>query len=315
MIVLGIDIGGTSIKGAVVRDNGEVLDLFSIQMQKLLRPQVTIGKMCDEINKFLMEHSYDEPISGIGLGVPGIMDKKKGIIVSSPNLPKWINFNIKEFVSKRTNLPVKIVNDASAAVLGEARFGAGKDCKNLIMITLGTGVGGGIIINGKLYDGLDGMGAQLGHEVIVVNGRKCTCGRRGCLEAYASATALIKQTEKALKSHPDSLIKKYVDEYGRVSARVPFLAEKDGDEVAHKIVEEYVMYLSEGLLDFCNIFRPELIVLSGGVANEGDYLISRIVKYLEEHNYGYKGSPVIPVRQASLGYNSGRIGAASLFFF
>ena len=314
MLVLGIDIGGTSIKGGVVRDTGEVLDHFVIPMDKYADPYDSIAVM----NKFIMDwintHEYDQKIVGIGLGVPGILNKETGVVASSPNLPKWINFNIKHFVENYTHLPVKIINDASAAVLGEARFGSGKNYDNFIMITLGTGVGGGIIINKELYDGKDGTGAQLGHAIIEVNGRQCTCGRKGCLEAYASATALIKETKKAMDSHPDSLLHEVCNELGKVSAKAGFIAERRGDEVAHKLVEEYIMYLSEGLLDICNIFRPDAIALSGGVAKEGKPLIDRIAKYIKDRNYGYTGSPVVEIKQAELGYDSGKIGAASLFF-
>ncbi len=315
MIVLGIDVGGTSMKGGAIRDNGQVLDTFSLPTDKSLSPEDMFSLLCDEINKFIKSHKYDEEIVGVGLGIPGLLDKKKGIIFSSPNMPTWLDFEVTKFIEKRVGLPVKIVNDASAAALGEARYGSGKDYHNLIMITLGTGVGGGIVLDKKLYDGLGGTGAQLGHSLIELNGRQCSCGRKGCLEAYASATALIKETEKSMEEHPESLMNKLAKEYGKVSARVAFDAERQGDKEGHRLVEEYIMYLSEGLLDYCNIFRPDIFVLSGGIANEGDYLISRIEKYMRDRGYGFKGSPEIPVKQAILGYDSGKIGAASLFFY
>jgi glucokinase len=292
-----------------------VLDTFSIPTDKSLSPEDMFLLLSKAINEFKNTHHYDEEISGVGLGIPGLLDKKKGIIFSSPNMPTWLDFEVSKFIEKHVGLPVKIVNDASAAALGEARYGSGKDYQNLIMITLGTGVGGGIVLDKKLYDGLGGTGAQLGHSLIELNGRPCGCGRRGCLEAYASATALIKETQKAIEKHPESLMNEIAKGYGKVSARVAFDAERKGDKVAHQLIEEYIMYLSEGLLDYCNIFRPDIFVLSGGVANEGDYLISRIEKYLKDHNYGFKGSPAIPVKQAILGYDSGKIGAASLFFY
>lgn len=310
MIAIGVDIGGTSIKGASINDKGEILDRFSLKMDKEIEPEISIGKMCDEINKFIKDKEYKSQIIGVGLGVPGILDKEAGIVKSSPNLPKWINFKIADFVQKMVNLPVKIVNDASSAVLGEARFGSGRNYQNIIMITLGTGVGGGIIINGKLYDGLGGTGAQLGHEVIRYNGRQCSCGRKGCLEAYASATAIIKEAKNNLKKYPDSKLNKE-DE---IDAKVIFELERQGDKLAKKLVKEYIIYLSEGLLDFCNIFRPEIFLLSGGVANEGDYLIKKIVKYMKKRHYGYINAPEIPIKLASLGYDSGKIGAASLLF-
>lgn len=310
MIVIGVDIGGTSIKGAAITDKGEILDRFSLKMDRLAEPEVSYGKMCDEIEKFLKDKPYKNEIKGIGLGVPGILDRDIGLVKSSPNMPKWINFKISDFVQKRLHTPVKIVNDASAAALGEGKFGAGKNYKNMVMITLGTGVGGGIIINGKLYDGLGGTGAQLGHSVIRYNGRPCGCGRRGCLEAYASATALIKEAKTRKEKYPESGLNKVSE----IEAKTVFDLAREGDKLATRLVKEYVTYLSEGLLNICNEFRPELILLSGGVANEGDYLVKKVESYMKRHHYGYVNAPKVPVKLASLGYDSGKIGAASLFF-
>lgn len=310
MIAIGVDIGGTSIKGATITDKGEILDRFSLKMNRLASPEISFGAMCDEINEFLKNKPYKNEIIGVGLGVPGILNRELGIVKSSPNMPKWINFKISDFVQKNLNLPVKIVNDASSAALGEAKFGTGKNYKNIVMITLGTGVGGGIIIDGKLYDGLGGTGAQLGHSVIRLNGRQCSCGRRGCLEAYASATALIKQAYIKKEKYPDSELNKVEN----IDAKCVFDLARADDKLAKKLVKEYVTYLSEGLLNICNEFRPDLILLSGGVANEGYYLIKKIESYMKRHNYGYLNAPKVPIKLASLGYDSGKIGAATLFF-
>lgn len=310
MIAIGVDIGGTSIKGASITDKGEILDRFSLKMDKLATPEISFGLMCDEIEKFLKDKSYKDEIIGIGLGVPGILDKEKGIVKSSPNMPKWINFKISDFVQKRLHTPVKIVNDASSAALGEARFGSGKNYHNIVMITLGTGVGGGIIIDDKLYDGLGGTGAQLGHSVIRYKGRPCSCGRRGCLEAYASATALINQAKLMRIKYPESELNKVSE----IEAKTVFDLARSGDKLSLKLVKEYVSYLSEGLLNICNEFRPEVILLSGGVANEGEYLVKKITNYMARHHYGYVNAPKVPVKLASLGYDSGKIGAASLLF-
>jgi len=315
MIVIGIDVGGTSIKGGAIKDTGEVLDTFSLKTYKDMSPEGMFGLLCEEINNFISSHKYNEEISGVGLGIPGLLDKKKGIIFSSPNMPTWLDFEVTDFISSRIHLPVKIVNDASAAALGEARYGSGKEYESLIMITLGTGVGGGIVLDKKLYDGLGGTGAQLGHSLIVFNGRPCNCGRKGCLEAYASATALNKETVKAINENPNSILAEVAKKDGKVSGRTAFIAESKGCPVGHKVVEEYIMYLSEGLLDYCNIFRPDIFVLSGGIANEGENLINRIRTYMKERDFGFKGSPEVLVKQAKLGYDSGKIGAASLFFY
>ena len=314
MLAIGIDVGGTSIKGAVIRNNGEVLDRFSMPTDKKASPEEVIGQLCDLVNQTLSEHSYEEKIVGIGIGIPGTFNNETGVIVNTPNLPTWVGFNLKQFMEARTHLYVKIVNDADAAALAEAKFGVGKEFNYVLMITLGTGVGGGIVLNKNLYNGSLGMGAELGHMVIELDGAQCGCGRKGCFEAYASATALIRQTKEAMETHPESLLHEEAEKLGIVDARVAFNAEKRGDKVAAEVVRNYVKYLSEGLLNYCNILRPQIIVLSGGVANEGDYLLDKVRDYIKSYHYGMSGSPVVEVKVASLGYDSGKIGAACLVF-
>ena len=314
MIVIGVDVGGTSIKGAAIRDNGEILDRFQYDMNRDASPEDTFGHLAGIINSFMIEHHYNEEISGVGLGIPGLIDKEKGTVASSPNMPKWLNFNIVKFLEERIHLPIRIVNDASAAALGEARFGSGKDYKYLVMITLGTGVGGGIVYNKHLIDGMESTGAQLGHQIIEVDGRSCGCGRKGCLEMYASATAIGNDTRIAMENNTDTILPEVVKEVGKLNARAAFIAARRGDKVGQELVDNYVKYLGEGLLNICNTLRPEIIVLSGGVANEGDYLISKLDKYLERFDYGMINAPKVIIKQATLGYDAGKIGAACLFF-
>ena len=182
------------------------------------------------------------------------------------------------------------------------------------MITLGTGVGGGIVINKNLYNGYLGMGAELGHMVIEMDGKECGCGRKGCFEAYASATALIRETKLAMSLHPESLMHQVASELGLVDAREAFPAEARGDKYAKEVVNDYVKFLSEGLLNYCNILRPNIIVLSGGVANEGENLLGRVRNYMKSFSWGMKKMPEVQIEKASLGYDSGKIGAAALYF-
>lgn len=315
MIAIGVDIGGTSIKGATINERGEILDRFSLDVNKEDRPEKTVGDMCDVINEFVKSHHYDEPISGIGIGSPGVIDHEKGEVLSSPNLLSWEHFKLREFVEKRTALPVELNNDANVAALGEAVFGSGKEYTNVVMLTLGTGVGSGIILNKKIYDGHFHQGAEIGHMVIRVNGHPCGCGRRGCLETYASATALIRDSKLAQEKNPDSIMKDVAKELGKFDARVPFIAKRRGDKVASRVVRNYVRDLSEGILNVCNIFRPEVVILSGGVANEGEYLFSRIRRYLKRFDYGMQHSPFVDIKPSKLGYDSGKIGAACLVLF
>lgn len=314
MIAIGIDVGGTSVKGAAIKNNGEILDRFSIPTDKNLPAEVTIGQICDAVNDLLTTHNYNDKVAGIGIGIPGTFNKETGVVVNCPNLPTWSGFNLKQFMEERTHLYVKIVNDADAAALAEAKFGVGKDCNYLLMITLGTGVGGGIVINKNLYNGNLGMGAELGHMIIEMDGQQCGCGRKGCFEAYASASALIRDTKKAMDKNPDSLLHKVVKDLGILDARAAFIAEKQGDKAATEVVANYVRYLSEGLLNYCNILRPNIIVLSGGVANEGDNLINRVKDYMNKYHYGMKNAPIPEIKKASVGYDSGKIGAAALYF-
>lgn len=314
MFAIGIDIGGTSIKGAVVNDTGKVLTRFAMDVNKNASGEDEVNRFCDVMIKSINDYDNSIKLEGIGIGMPGILDMDKGVVITSPNLPKWNGLHISKLISKRMGLPVYINNDANVATLGEARFGSGKEYSNLIMLTLGTGVGGGIIIDNKLYDGNRHQGAELGHMVIRANGEKCGCGRRGCFEAYASATALIRDTKKEMDKCPDSLMHDVSKELGKINAKVVFEASRRGDKAAIRVMKRYVKYLSEGILNYCNIFRPEVVLLSGGVANEGDYLLDQVRRFLKNHSYGMKGSPKVELKVASLGYDSGKIGAACLVF-
>ena len=314
MIAIGIDIGGTSIKGAGITKEGKVLEVFSMPVNKGDSQETIINKLIEAINSYIKEQGFKkEEILGIGLGVPGVMDTKAGVITYSNNL-QWYDLPIVDLIEKGTGLKVKITNDANAAALGEAKYGAGKKYKNIIMVTLGTGVGGGIIIDGKIFEGNLGKGAELGHSVLVLDGEQCSCGRKGCFEAYASATALIRDTKRAMDKNKKSKCWEISEKLGKVDARVAFEAERAGDEVGHQLVENYVKYLGEGCLNYFNIFRPEALILSGGIANEGEYLLSRLRKYFEDRNYGFQGTPKVDLLVSELGYDSGKIGAGALFF-
>ena len=314
MYAIGIDIGGTSIKGAIVTDKGEVLTRFAMDVDNKNPGEVEVNKFCDIMLKAVKDYDPNIKLEGVGIGMPGILDMDKGIVVTSPNLTKWNSLPLGKIISDRTGLPVYLNNDANVAALGEARFGSGKEYNDMIMLTLGTGVGGGIVINNHLYDGHLHMGAELGHMVIRVGGRPCGCGRRGCFEAYASATGLIKETKLEMDKHPESVMHQIANEQGKVNAKVAFQACRQGDKAGIRVVRRYVRYLSEGILNYCNIFRPEVVVLSGGVANEGDYLLDKVRAYIKRYHYGISGSPKVEVKVASLGYDSGKIGAACLVF-
>ena len=311
MLAVGIDIGGTSIKGAVVNDLGQPSEMFSIPVIKNEPQEETINKLIEALKEYLKSHKFNEPISGIGIGIPGSIEAKRGVCRVSNNLG-WKELEIVKMMSKHFDMPIKITNDANAAALGEAAFGAGKKYDNVVMFTLGTGVGGGIIIDGKVYEGSDGTGAEIGHLIIDMHGPKCTCGRYGCLEQFASANALARQTEEAMKQHPESLMHQIAKEEGKISAKVPFIAARQNDKVALEVVDNYVSYLGIGICNVCNIFRPDCCVLSGGVAKEGDYLVDKLTAYCEKNSFGFPMAKHCVIKVAELGYMAGIIGAASL---
>lgn len=313
MIAIGIDIGGTSIKGAAVDSNGRVYEKFSLPFIKGEPGEITVRKLAETVKEYIGAQNLDNKIVGIGIGCPGTLDVEKGVVNYSNNLG-WNELPVADIMREVLPYPVRLTNDANAACLGEAKFGAGKSYETIIMLTLGTGVGGGIIINGKLFEGNQGKGGELGHTVLVVDGEPCTCGRKGCFETYASATALIRETKKAMLANKRSLMWKVSPEIELVGGKVVFEAAAKGDKSAQTVLDNYIKYLGEGILNYCNIFRPNVIVLSGGIANAGAPLFDPLNRYIKERHYGYKSTPEVKVVPAELGYDSGKIGAAALFF-
>ena len=308
MAILGIDIGGTSIKGGLVYRFGQVDKLFSLPIDKSLSQEDQINALINKIKETYKDNEFD----GIGLGIPGSIDNTLGVVMYSNNL-KWENLPIGKMLKHAfPGKKIAMTNDANAAALGEAKFGSAKNEQNVVMITLGTGIGGGIIIDGKLYEGNHGRGAELGHQVIALDGLTCSCGRKGCFEMYASATALVRQANEAMKENPECKLALCAKNGEEVNGKLIFETAKAGCTTAQKVVDNYVKYLCEGLLNICNVFRPSSIVLSGGIANQGDYLLDKVNAYLAKEHYGYLPEFKVDIKIASLGYNSGIIGAATL---
>ena len=310
-VYIGVDVGGMSIKAGAVNLNGEILVKDKV---------VTDGKHVDvflkDIKELLIkvineckEKEFD--VKGIGFGVPGMVDNKKGLINKMANIDGR-DVPLKEYLND-LNLPIYLSNDANVAALGEQRFGVAKGLNNVVLLTLGTGIGGGLILNGKLYEGNEGKGAELGHVCLLLNGRNCGCGRKGCLEAYASASALLRMTREYMEKYKDSMMWEYCNnDINNVDGLTSFECAKKGDEAANKLIDEYIMYLGEGMLDFANIFRPEAFVIGGGISNQGEYLTNKLKAYLAKQNYGYEGAPASDVLIAKLKNDAGIIGAASL---
>lgn len=314
MKYIGIDIGGTSIKGAFVNAEGEILQRFTIDIIKGERQEDALPRIAKAINAEIeASGSPKDDFAGVGIGCPGSINSKLGVCNFSNNL-HWANAPIVETISSIVGLPAKVSNDANVAALGEAKFGAGKNYQDVILVTLGTGVGGGIILGGKLFEGREGMGAEIGHMIIQVEGAQCTCGLRGCLESYASATALVRDTRIAMSSHPESLLWEYVGgDLQKVNARAPFECAKKGDETALAVIDRYEDYLTVGLINYCNIFRPDAIIIGGGLSNQKEYLLEPLRKKLKSLNYGYRGTPSVDLLVSNLGNDAGALGAAALF--
>ena len=308
---IGIDLGGTFIKGGIVTENGEIIlqDKVPTESDKGAKQVLqNIATLCETLLK--NANATKAEIQGIGMGVPGMIDSKRGVVVYSNNL-NWQDFAISEDLQALTGLPVKIANDANVAALGETKFGCGKEYENTVLITLGTGVGGGIVIDGKLFEGNQGAGAELGHAVIVAGGERCTCGRKGCLEAYASATALIRDTKRAMQNNPTS--KAWgVGGLDNVDGKTAF-DYKDVDETAKTVVENYLEKLGVGLVNIANEFRPQAIILGGGVCAQGDALVKPLQKQMDSEIFAGDKGPAVKILTATLGNSAGLLGAAALW--
>ena len=306
----GIDVGGTFVKGAIITENGEMLvsDKTPTESEKGQDKVVSnIAALCRSLLKSASLTVSD--IEAIGMGVPGMIDSERGVVITSNNL-KWYDFNIKDSLEKELGLTVKIANDANVAALGEMKFAFGGKYRNAVMITLGTGVGSGIIIDGKLYEGNMGAGAELGHAVIVMGGEECTCGRRGCFEAYASATALIRDTRRAMEAHKDSKLWE-IGSIDAVNGKTAF-DYRDCDAYANEVVTNYISALASGITNIATIFRPEAVILGGGVCAQGDNLIKPIQDIVDREVFGGSDGPRVEILIAKLGNNAGCLGAAAL---
>ncbi len=307
---LGIDLGGTFIKGGIVDDAGNIILQDSTPTEREKGGVAVAQNIANLCKKLLKQANMTESdVVGIGMGSPGMIDSKTGEVVYSNNLA-WEHFFLADEVQKYISLPVKVANDANVAALGETKFGCGKNYNNTVMFTLGTGVGGGIIIDGKLFEGNRSAGAEIGHSVIVAGGEQCSCGRRGCLEAYASATALIRDTKRAMLAHKDSKMWG-IGDIDSVTGKTAF-DYKDSDIYAKEVVDNYIQKIGVGITNVANVFRPEAIILGGGVCAQGDNLVKPLQEYLNKEIYAGEKGPQVKILIATLGNSAGLLGAAAL---
>ncbi len=311
MYRLGIDLGGTNIVAGVVDENYNILAKSSVKTNS--------PRSAEEIADDMAKVTFDaiekaglkiDDIDGFGMGTPGSVEPENGIIIYSNNIG-FFDVDIAQMMRERTGKDFYIENDANAAAYGEFIAGAGKGTKNFVAITLGTGVGGGVIIDGKIYSGSNHAGAELGHSVIMIDGVPCTCGRNGCWEAYASATALIRQTKQAMIRYPDSLMWQLCgNDIEKVSGITAFNAMRQGDTAGKMVVDKYIDYISIGIANVVNTFQPEIVCIGGGISKEGKTLTDPITSFVRGEDYARDLEKRVQIKTAALGNDAGIIGAA-----
>lgn len=312
MYYIGIDVGGMSVKGGIVDENGKLYAKNSVVTDAHQSSDDNVRDIAGLCAKIIDEAGLTAAdVTALGMGVPGTVNSDTGEISYTCNV-NFRNYNFQREFRKYYKFPAYVGNDADCAVLGEVTFGDYKGVKNAIIVTLGTGVGTGTLINGKLLTGFKGAGGEGGHMVIKVGGEKCGCGRRGCWEAYASASALIRDTKKAMAKYPDSLLVKAAADEGAVSGKTAFTAAKEGDKPAIAVVNRYLKYVGEGLVNLGNFIRPEIIFIGGGISNEGDYVIDKLQRFVNKYSYGGRRNPKVQIKKATLKNEAGILGAAAL---
>lgn len=312
-VYIGVDVGGMSIKAGLVDDEGKILFKDTKKTNSVEGGKEALLKDIKDLMIEMIDHARKNDLNplAIAFGIPGVVNNKLGTIDYACNLYVE-DVPLKEYL-KDLGLPVFLSNDANVAALAEERFGAAKGYKDVVLLTLGTGIGGGVVINDKLFEGVDGKGAELGHATLVVDGNECSCGRRGCFETYASASALLRYTKDEMNKAKDSMMWEYCKgDINNVNGLTSFECAKKGDAAANRVIDTYVKYLSEGILNYCNIFRPQIILIGGGISNQGDYLINKVKAYCEKFNYGYKHTPKVEIKVAELKNDAGIIGCACL---
>lgn len=312
MVRIGIDLGGTNIVAGVMDDHYQLLAKAKCKTNASRPAREIVTDMARMAREAAEKAGVAmNEVAHVGVGSPGTCNAANGIVEYANNL----GFNhvpIKAWLEEDLHIPVSIENDANAAALGEALAGAARGARSCVCITLGTGVGGGIILDGKVYSGFNYAGAELGHMVIMVDGEDCTCGRQGCWEAYASATALVRQTRRAMEAHPDSTMWKIAGSLDNVDGRTAFDGMRAGDEAASQVVESYVHYVACGLINVINIFQPEVLCIGGGICKEGETLLKPIREYIFQERYSKFCEQQTRLCVAELGNDAGVIGAACL---
>lgn len=311
---IGIDVGGTNVKIALVDDNGKIIYSNSVPTYAKMGYEYTVNNIKQAI-KDLMKETNTTPsdIEGIGFDFPGQVDCKTGVVKLAPNIPGWVNVPIAQMIEDEFHIPTRIDNDVRCAALGELKFGAGRSCENFICITVGTGIGSGIVINGKVVRGATNAAGELGHIKLQMNGGPiCGCGDTGCLEAFASGPAIVAMAQEYIKGGKSTKFREMAAvEGGEITPYMVAKAAEEGDPVAKRIFEIVGEYIGIGLTSVINLLNPERVIIGGGVAESGELLLGPIRKTIKERAMVVAGNAV-EIVPAQLGNSAGVIGASML---
>jgi len=313
--IIGVDLGATNIVSLLVSLNGEVIARDTRKTMGENGKERTISQIVNSARNVIGEGErsgiFSKSILGLGIGGPGPLNSDGGVIHIAPNIPGWINTYLARELEDELRMTVFLENDANAAALGEWWLGAGRDVDNLVLLTLGTGIGGGIIINGEVLHGARHTAGEIGHMVIREGGLLCGCGNRGCLEAYASASAVAKRTLNAIKKGKKTILTDLVkNKLEDITCKLVYDEARKGDNLCKRVVEEIGRYLGIGIANIVNLINPEMVILGGGMARAGDLIFEPVRKYVQQNAFtaAMEGVKIVP---AALGVNAGAIGAVA----
>jgi glucokinase len=307
-LFVGVDLGGTKIDAILADDCGNIKKRELKETRAGEGPNAVIKRIVEAINAV----SSGSKIAAVGIGAAGIIDVETGLITTSPNLPGWHNIKLKDILERELGVKTFVDNDATVAALAEHKFGIAVGCDHFVCVTLGTGIGGGVVTNGQIYRGICGSAGEIGHMTIDINGPRCACGNTGCWEALASGTALEREARVKIAEGVKTAIPRYAKENdGRITAKGIYLAAQDGDKLANELIEQLGFYVGVGLANLINIFNPQLIVISGGISRMGELLLKPARKTIRERAFELSAKAA-RVEVSSLGYDAGPLGAVAL---
>jgi glucokinase len=307
---IGIDMGGTNLVAGVINKEGDILTKVKCSTDVSKGANAIIDAISALIHEAAEKSGVPiTDIKSIGLGIPGTIDHKRGVVMNSPNITQINEFPFRDTLAAQWDIPIYMVNDANAAAFGEAHAGSAEGCDDMVMVTLGTGVGGGIVLGGKLHVGFNHIGAEIGHTVVVKDGLSCNCGRKGCWEKYASASGLITMTRERMEEESYSKMWEISPSLDDVDGMTAFKAADQGDSAGQAVVDLYIDYLACGIGNIINIFQPEIVCIGGGISNEGEALLLPLKERVANDSFRHPTRNT-EIRIASLGNDAGLIGAA-----